>query len=158
MSVKNAPVRRRTANLMGVRRQMPPHKRTEVDSASEEFNPEAIANYIARWTSPKLAGVRVRADDNHDCSVLWKSCLSQQECTHVFPERSKIPRRKWCPVEIHPFVNRSSPGYTQREVGKLLGVQADIGTFVDRIRRNLAARQGDTKSVVQRKLLSRLGS
>src|SRR5260370_1255873 len=104
--------------MMGGWRQMPPHKRTEVDSASQEFNPEAIANYIARWTSPKLTGVRVRADDNHYRCVLWNSRLSQQKCAHVLPESSKIPGREWRPVEIYPLVNRPSPGDTEREVGK----------------------------------------
>src|SRR5260370_27445645 len=139
VAIQNESVRRCTTNLMGVRRQMPPHKRTEVDSASQKFNPEAIANYIARWTSPKLAGVRVRADDNHDRCVLWKSRLSQKECAHVLPECSKIPGRQWRPVEIYPIVNRPSPRDTEREVGKFLRVHTDIGTFVDGVRWNLAA-------------------
>src|SRR5712692_5457842 len=98
--VQNAPVGRRTTDLTSIRRQVITHKRPEVDPASQEFNPKTIANYIARWTSPKLAGVRVRAYDNHDRCIRWKSCLSQQESTHVLPERSKIHGREWRPVEV----------------------------------------------------------
>src|SRR6266478_2038213 len=129
--MQNAPIGRRTTDLTSIRRQVITHKRPEVDAASQEFNSKTIANYIARWTSPKLAGVRVRAHNNHDRCVLWKSCLSQQECAHVFPERSKIEGREWRPVEIYPVVNRPSPGDTEREVRKFLRVQTHIISVVD---------------------------
>jgi len=64
--VQNAPVGWSTTDITSVRRQEMSHKSTEVDSASEEFEPEAIANHIGRRTGPELAGVRIRANGNQD--------------------------------------------------------------------------------------------